>query len=117
MTAQRAEAHHKPPPLEAAELRMALATAAAQAARGARRLRLGRADRDDLRQDILVALLERLAQFDPARGAWSTFTSVVARSVVADRVRATRQALPLARLSFDLDQFPRWRFRYAAGLR
>lgn len=106
MTAQRAEAPRNPPQLEARELQIALATATAQAARGARRLRLTRADRDDLRQDILVTLLERLAQFDPARGAWSTFMGVVARSVVADRVRASRQAMALACLSLDLDQFP-----------
>jgi RNA polymerase sigma-70 factor (ECF subfamily) len=105
MTAQRAEALQKPPPLEATELRIALATAAVQAARGARRLRLGRADRDDLRQDILVALLERLEQFDAARGAWSTFTGVVARTVVADRARADR-GQRVTCLSLDLDQFP-----------
>ncbi|WP_203072208.1 sigma factor [Falsiroseomonas ponticola] len=106
MTAQRADTSQNPPRLKTNELQVALATATAHAARGARRLRLTREDRDDLRQDILVALLERLAQFDPARGAWSTFMGVVARSVVADRVRESRQAMALACLSLDLDQFP-----------
>lgn len=105
MPTQRADAPQKPPSLEATKLRIALGTASAQAARGARRLRLGRADRDDLRQDILVALLERLEQFDPARGGWGTFASMIARTVVADRARASRgQRFVYAEL--DLDQFP-----------
>lgn len=87
MTAQRTDAPQQPPPWEAPELRVVLATAAIQAGRAARRQHLHRADRDDLRQDILVALLERRAQFDPARGAWSTFAGVVARTVVADLLR------------------------------
>ena len=105
MPAQRAHAPQKPPPLESAELRIALATASAQAARGARRLRLGRADRDDLRQDILVALLERLEQFDAARGSWGTFAGMIARTVVADRARASR-GQRFAYVELDLDQFP-----------
>ncbi|MEO3475494.1 sigma factor [Roseomonas sp. CAU 1739] len=105
MTAQRANA---PPQLlswEAPELRGALATATIQAARAARRQHLHRADRDDLRQDILVALLERREQFDPARGAWSTFAGVVARTVVADQMRA-RQRQRVTCLPLDLDLFP-----------
>lgn len=105
MPAQRTDAPRQPPPWEAPELRVALATAAIQAARTARRQHLHRADRDDLRQDILVALLERRAQFDPARGAWSTFAGVVARSVVADQVRV-RQRQRITCLPLDLDQFP-----------
>jgi DNA-directed RNA polymerase specialized sigma24 family protein len=105
MPAQRTDAPRQPPPWEAPELRVALATADIQAARTARRQHLHRADRDDLRQDILVALLERRAQFDPARGAWSTFAGVVARSVVADQVRV-RQRQRITCLPLDLDQFP-----------
>lgn len=105
MTAQRADAPRQPPAWEAPELRAALATATIQAARAARRQHLHRADRDDLRQDILVALLERREQFDPARGAWSTFAGVVARTVVADQGRA-RQRQRVTCLPLDLDQFP-----------
>lgn len=105
MTAQRADAPQQSPPWEAPELRVALATATIQAARAARRQHLHRADRDDLRQDILVALLERRAQFDPARAAWSTFAGVVARTVVADQGRA-RQRQRVTCLPLDLDQFP-----------
>ncbi len=105
MLAQRTDAPRQPSPWEAPELRVALATATIQAARAARRRHLHRADRDDLRQDILVALLERRAQFDPARGAWSTFAGVVARTVVADQVRA-RQRQRVTCLPLDLDQFP-----------
>lgn len=105
MTAQRANAPPQLLPWQAPELRAALATATIQAASAARRQYLHRADRDDLRQDILVALLERHAQFDPARGAWSTFAGVVARTVVADQLRA-RQRQRVTCLPLDLDQFP-----------
>ena len=105
MTMQRSGAAREPQPLAARELRIALATARVHAARGARRLRLCGADRDDLRQDILVSLLERVEHFDASRGSWSTFTGVVARTVVADRARAS-QGQRLAALALDLDQFP-----------
>ncbi len=105
MLAQRTDAPRQPPPWDAPEFRVALATATIQAARAARRQHLHRADRDDLRQDILVALLERQAQFNPARGAWSTFAGVVARTVVADQRRA-RQRQRVTCLPLDLDQFP-----------
>ena len=105
MNAQRANAPQKPAPWAPCELRVALLTAANQAAQGARRLHLHRADRDDLRQDILLALLERRGQFNPSRGAWGTFAGVVARTVVSDRIRARRRACA-ADVGADPDQFP-----------
>lgn len=37
-------------------------------------------DRDDHRQDILVDLVSRTARFDPARGSWGAFVTVVTRN-------------------------------------
>jgi hypothetical protein len=102
MTAQRADTPQQSPPWEAPELRVALATATVPAARAARRQHLHRADRDDLRQDILVALLERQAQFDPTRGAWSTFAGVVAR-ICGYNAACLRPAWPLDRLKAEAD--------------
>lgn len=68
-------------------VRAALAAARCHAARFARRRGLPRVDREDLSQDILVAILEADPHFDPARGAWSTFVAVLARRAVADRAR------------------------------
>jgi DNA-directed RNA polymerase specialized sigma24 family protein len=65
----------------------ALASARYHANRWARRGRRGRADRDDLCQDILLAIIERSGDYDPARAQWSTFASLLARHVVADRIR------------------------------
>jgi RNA polymerase sigma-70 factor (ECF subfamily) len=48
---------------------------------------MSRADQADLTQDILLAILEASPHFDPARGAWSTFVTVLARRVVIDRAR------------------------------
>ncbi len=88
------------------QLQIALAAAHHHAQRGGRRLQLGQADRDDLRQDILVALLQRCGHFDPSRGAWSTFVGVVARHAVADRGRAEREAASPAFVPLDVDDFP-----------
>lgn len=88
------------------QLQIALTAAHHHAQRGGRRLHLGSADRDDLRQDILLAMLQRRGQFDPARGAWSTFIGVVARHAVADRVRAEREKQSPTFVPLDVDDFP-----------
>ncbi len=88
------------------QLQIALAAAHHHAQRGGRRLHLTGADRDDLRQDILVALLQRCGHFDPAKGAWSTFVAVVARHAVADRVRAERNVQSPVFVPLDVDDFP-----------
>ena len=57
-------------------------------------MRLGDAEREDVEQDILLALLERRRFFDPARGAWSSFAERVARQVaqgLADQIGADRR--------------------------
>lgn len=105
MNAQRANTSQEAAPWAPCELRVALLIAASQAAHGARRMHLHRADRDDLRQDILLALLERRGQFNPSRGAWGTFAGVVARTVVSDRSRLRRRACA-ADVGPDLERFP-----------
>ena len=47
---------------------------------------LGEVEREDVEQDILVALLERRRFFDPARGAWTSFAERVARQAAGRRV-------------------------------
>lgn len=69
---------------------VALAAARYHAQRVARRSGLSPADRDDLAQDILLAIVEAHRRFDPARGAWSTFIATLARRVLVDRCRRPR---------------------------
>lgn len=87
-------------------LRIALVTAAHVAGKGAHRLGLSRADREDLRQDILVVLIQRSRRYDPDRSAWSTFAALIARHVVADRARADRQSRDPILVSLEVDDFP-----------
>ena len=68
-------------------IQVALATAHQEARRFARRRGLGRADREDLTQDILLAIVEASHRYDPARGRWSAFVGTLARHVVIDHVR------------------------------
>ena len=89
-----------------ARLASSLAIAQRHARFGARRMALAPADQEDLRQDILLALLERSARFDATRGAWGAFATVLARHAVADRARAHRHATCPAFLAIDLDSFP-----------
>lgn len=83
-----------------------LAVAQRYARRGARRLHLSRSDRDDLQQDILLALLERSARFDPERARWDAFATLLARHVVADRVRVRRAGVHPEHVHLDIDAFP-----------
>lgn len=54
------------------------------AARLAAGFRLGAADRDDIRQELRLALLQREHRFDPQRSAHATFASLVLRHAVQD---------------------------------
>lgn len=94
------------PGWDRAQLRVACKTAAHVAKRGARRLHLSHADRDDLQQDIMVALLQRCAHYDPRKGAWSTFVTLIARHAVADRARAERSTSVPCFVEIDLDDLP-----------
>lgn len=105
MIAQRQNHTDAGSPWDPSRVRVALATARHIASRGGHRLRLSGADREDLRQDILLAIVERSHHFDSERGAWSTFTNVLARHVVADRARAQRLASGPEFVLADLDDF------------
>lgn len=83
------------------QLRVALDSARALAARFARQRRLSRADRDDLVQDILLALVEATPRFDATRGSWATFVAVLARRAIIDRARQPN--LP-SHVSLDADE-------------
>lgn len=87
-------------------LRTALFTAGHAARKGAHRLSLSPADRDDLRQDILVVLIQRSRHFDPSRSAWPTFAALLARHVVADRARLERQSEAPVFVPLEVDDFP-----------
>lgn len=78
---------HAPQAWDHSQLRVALGCARALAARFARQRRLSRADREDLIQDILLAIVEASPRFDAARGSWATFVGVLARRAVIDRAR------------------------------
>ena len=45
-------------------------------------------DREDLTQDILLAIVEAAGRYDARRASWSTFVSLLAQHVVIDRARA-----------------------------
>ncbi|GGC64376.1 hypothetical protein GCM10011504_48120 [Siccirubricoccus deserti] len=67
---------------------MACTAARSHAHRFARQRRLGRADREDLAQDILVAIVEAADRYDPSRAAWSTYVGLLAQHVVIDHARS-----------------------------
>lgn len=80
--------------LDGQQLRIMMAAAAYHARKVARTMRIGDVDREDVEQDILLALMERRRFFDPSRGAWSSFAERVARQVaqgLADQIGADRR--------------------------
>lgn len=80
--------------IDARTLRIMMASAAYHARKVARTMRLSKADREDVEQEILLVLLERRRFFDAARGAWSSFADRVARQAaqgVADQIGAERR--------------------------
>jgi DNA-directed RNA polymerase specialized sigma24 family protein len=83
------------------QIAIALALAERQASRCARQRSLGRADREDLRQEILLAVLERARRFDPATAPWAAFVTLLARHAAADWLRAERQRQSVGTVSID----------------
>jgi DNA-directed RNA polymerase specialized sigma24 family protein len=74
--------HHISTPLnDPAALAVAMAAAGRRAGTLARRINDPARDREDHRQDMLVDLMSRAARFDPARGSWGAFVTVVTRNV------------------------------------
>lgn len=90
------------------QVQAALRAAGCHAARFARRCGLSRADREDLSQDILVAIITAHPQFDPARGSWTTFLAVLARRAVADHARRPRPPELLSLESQDAAALAEW---------
>ena len=78
------------PPWDSYHIRIALTTARHLATRHVRGQGLPWAERDDLTQDILLAIVDASRHYDPARGAWSTFVSLVGRHVILDCIRAPK---------------------------
>ncbi len=75
--------HFTPLPLQdQTALAVAMSAASRRARRLARQVSDPARDRDDHRQDILLDLLQRAHRFDPVRGSWGAFVTVVTRHAV-----------------------------------
>jgi RNA polymerase sigma-70 factor (ECF subfamily) len=73
------------------------------AARVARRLNLSRDDCDDLRQDLLTEMIDRLRRFDAEKAAVSTFIDLLARHAAYALVRRHRALRRLRAHTISLD--------------
>ncbi len=92
-------------PISEPDLVTLLEEADAAASRLWRRVRLPRADLDDLRQDLLLDLIRRLPAFDARRGTMGAFAGIVLRnqaSRIATRIRRERKASGGHPLSLDV---------------
>ena len=87
MNRQQNNGSELPQKWEKSQIEDALKLARILAAKAARNRRIGLADRDDLIQDILLALLQASIHFDPARGSWGGFVTIIARRAIADQAR------------------------------
>jgi DNA-directed RNA polymerase specialized sigma24 family protein len=86
--------HHAQSQLnDPAALAVAMEAAGRRAGTLAHRISDPARDREDHRQDMLVDLISRAARFDPARGCWGAFVTVVtrnaARSILARHAGVT----------------------------
>jgi RNA polymerase sigma-70 factor (ECF subfamily) len=73
-------------------VRVALSTTDHYAKRIARTLGVPETDIDDLRQDLLLEVLQRGLRFDPARAAWVTFVEMISRHAADDLANRIVQA-------------------------
>ena len=78
-------------PISEPDLVTLLEEADAAASRLWRRVRLPRADLDDLRQDLLLDLIRRLPAFDARRGSIGAFAGIVLRNQSSRIARACRR--------------------------
>lgn len=78
-------------PWDEDRLAVALAAARHHAACHGRRAGLPACDREDLRQEVLLALVIRAGGHQPALGAWSTYAALVARHALADAAASRRR--------------------------
>lgn len=86
------------------DLHILLAEADIAARRLVPRLRLPRADLDDVRQDLLVDLIARLPAYDPDRGSIGAFAGVVLRNQttrIAAKVNRQRRLHGAVPVSLD----------------
>lgn len=93
MTAQHLDPAPAPPLADPRHLQTALTAAAVLANRMGVAARLDPADRDDLRQSLLLILVQKAPGYDPRCGAWTTFVSLVLRHAaqeVGDRMARER---------------------------
>lgn len=77
------------PQLDPAMVKVMVSAATYQSNRLTRSMRLQGAERDDVRQEVLLVLVERHRYFDAARGPWTPFVHRVANQAVqqiADRM-------------------------------
>ncbi len=88
MPEQQSQQAHNPRLWDNDRIRVACNAARHHARRFARQRRLGRADREDLTQDILVAIVEGADRYDASRAAWSTYVALLAQHVVIERARS-----------------------------
>lgn len=88
MPKQQSRQAHNPHVWDKDRIQVACTAARHHARRFARQRRLGRADREDLTQDILVAIVEAADQYDASRAAWSTYVALLAQHVVIDHLRS-----------------------------
>ena len=58
-------------------------------------------DRDDVQSELMVHLLERLAQFDPTKGKWSTFVKTVICRKLRDLCARLQTAQSMAAQDLD----------------
>jgi len=96
-----------PQTISASDLQLLLLEADSAARRLVRRLRLPRAELDDIRQDLLVDLLTRLPAFDPERGSLGAFAGLVLRNHatrIAARIKREREAFGAVPVSLDEEQ-------------
>lgn len=75
-------------PLQSKPLEYAISTARFEASRFVRLGAFPAADREDVTQDILIAVLQRWPGYSSDRGAPATFLSIVARRIAASMARA-----------------------------
>jgi DNA-directed RNA polymerase specialized sigma24 family protein len=93
-----------PHAISPSDLQLLLLEADSAARRLVRRMRLPRAELDDIRQDLLVDLIARLPAFDPQRASLGAFAGVVLRNYatrIAAKIERERETFGTTPVSLD----------------
>ena len=93
-------------PWDAERLAVALAAARHHARCHGRRAGLTAGDREDLQQEVLLALVLRAGRHQPALGAWSTYAALVARHALADATASRHRQVVTIAADTDTDVLP-----------